>query len=93
MALDVWFIENVKDHLVSTMVMAVCSHVANGSGNKEYLRGCVDACRGLAVAHGVKWPDVKQDVCDNLIPAHQTVFDEALAPRAGLLWAETPHEP
>ena len=58
--------EDVHAHLVAIATVAVTTWVAGGGHNTEHLRGVLCGLHGVALAVGLDWENVLQDVRGNV---------------------------
>ena len=75
--LDVFFREDIAHVLTGLVVLAVATHVANGSGNTEHLDGALTMARGLARTFGLRWPTVVGDVPESLGSGYAGLLDRS----------------
>lgn len=61
MSLDVYFVSDIRRSIVSNVVVAVETAIANGLGNADHLAGILTLAKGMAVNFGIPWTFVIND--------------------------------
>ena len=72
MALEVLFRIDLQNGIVDRLVAQLSAAYANGMTNIEYMRGCIDTAKCMAIAIGADWPAiagrVRLRIADDLRP-------------------------
>ena len=61
MALDVYFVRDIRNALTAALIMAVETAVASGQPNTDHLGGAVTMARAMAANFGSPWAFVVSD--------------------------------
>ena len=61
MPLQLFFVEDLRQHIASVTVAMLAASIATGR-NVEYCRGVLDTARAQALAYGINWPQLVEDV-------------------------------
>jgi len=75
MALDVYFQDTLRRIVLSNLVLAIRTAVANGTINPDHARGLLDAYESMAHSIGISWPDLLTDVRRSLSNDAITLLD------------------
>lgn len=62
MALDVYFPDDVANHIVSTAAGMLSACAAHGLTNREYVRGILDFARAEALGYRIPWSWVENEL-------------------------------
>jgi len=77
MALDVYCREDIQNVLTGLVVVAIETHISNGSGNMEHLDGALMMARSVALAFGMPWPTVTSEARAALGTGYADLLDQA----------------
>jgi hypothetical protein len=64
--LGVLAISDIRDGIVSVAVAVICTYLANGEANREHLGGFLQGLQVQAIACGLDWSDILDDVQKNV---------------------------
>jgi len=70
-ALDLWFREDVAQHIAAAAIAGLAISRAHGGTNLEYTRGWLESQMSVAASFGIPWAQIKSAAMQGLVEAGQ----------------------
>lgn len=77
MSLNVYVVSDIRQAIISAVVVATESAAANGLANVEHLAGILTMAKGMACAFGIPWAFVVNDARVTLGSGHDDLLSAA----------------